>query len=94
VADYVPCAGLFDEWDACSQGDFGGGAGGAGGGGGEGGTGGTPAGLNCDTGECTDGSTQKAACETQLGICEAIYPNNAAARNACFTAANADACGT
>ncbi len=67
--------------------------GGGGGTGGDGGTGGTPAG-NCNYGDCVDGSTEKDACETAVGICETTLPDGSDAQKLCIDGANVDACGT
>ena len=65
---------------------------GAGGAGGEGGTGGTSGG-NCDYGDCTEGSTEKEACETAVLICENTPFLPPAVEAACIEGANLDACG-
>jgi hypothetical protein len=99
-----PCAGPPEPGDDCDlcviekcaprQAECMGDGSGGGGAGGDGGGGGTPTG-NCDYGDCVDPGTQRDACETQLGICETLYPDmEGTLWDACVAGANLDACGT
>jgi len=64
------------------------------GGSGTAGTGGSGTAGNCDYGDCMDPGTQRDLCETQLGICETLYPDmEGVLWDSCVAAANLDACG-